>query len=231
MFQKIGIFLACFIFFVKTNAQTKATKSTVINDFAVSLHEESINKIITAIGDISGTNDYEVMFIKGKYHWTIQHPRISIKPDSSDFLCDAIVKCGLFGYKTQVLGDVKVTYDNLKNLIYIKITRAIFELYTEVFGKKVHIKDIQLEEYFKEPFAFEGPKTLATDMEFVMPDSTKKKIYLQPTDCKMELKHKEICTACEIAVADKPFKTQIKLTPPIQASKPVETGTVQAQKK
>ncbi|MDX2174349.1 MAG: hypothetical protein SFY56_14705 [Bacteroidota bacterium] len=235
MFQKLSIIIVvCCVFFQTSYGQTKTTKPIVINDFAVSLHEESINKIIAAIGDISGTNDYEVMFIKGKYHWTIQNPKINVRPDSSNFTCDAIVTCGPFGYKTQVVGDVKITYDNLKNLIYIKISRAIFELYTEVFGKKIHIKDIHLEDYFKEPFTFDGPKTMATDMEFPMPDSTVKKIYIQPTDCKMELKWKEICTACEIAVSDKPFKPQIKLKPPIEATKPstvVPTTSVQAQKK
>jgi hypothetical protein len=35
------------------------------NDFAVSLHEESINKVFVAIGDIKGESDYEVMLIKG----------------------------------------------------------------------------------------------------------------------------------------------------------------------
>jgi phosphoenolpyruvate synthase/pyruvate phosphate dikinase len=54
-----------------------------------------------------------------------------------------------------------------------------------VFGKKVHIKNIHLEDHFREPFNFEGPRTLATDMEFTMPDSTRKKIYIVPTHCKM----------------------------------------------
>lgn len=205
-----------------------------INDFVFSLHEETVNKVLAAVGDINGTNDYEVMLIKGKYHWTIQNPKINIRPDSSQFNCDALVKTGPFDYKTQVVGDVKITYDNDKNLIYIKISRAIFELYTMLFGKKIHIKDIHLEEYFKEPFAFEGPKTMATDMEFTMPDSTKKKIYILPSDCRMQLKMKEICTSCEIIASDKPLIPAIKLNPPIQpnlpdSSKPSEDA--KAQKK
>ncbi|MBA3680524.1 MAG: hypothetical protein H0W73_05090 [Bacteroidetes bacterium] len=197
----------------------------VINDFAVVLHEEAINKVIAAIGDIKGTNDYEVLLISGKYHWTVKNPKINIRPDSSDFTCDALVNVGPFDYKTQVIGNVKITYDNEKNLIYIKISRAIFELYTVILNKKIHIKDIHLEDYFKEPFAFEGPRTMATDMEFMMPDSTMKKIYVQPTACKMELKWKEICTSCEIIAADKPFKPVLKLIPPIEASK-TSTTTV-----
>ncbi len=194
-------------------------QKNIINDFSVVLHEEAINKIIAAVGDIKGTNDYEVLLISGKYHWTVHNPKINIRPDSSDFTCDALVNVGPFSYKTQVVGNVKITYDNEKNLIFIKISRAIFELYTMLFDKKIHIKDIHLEDYFKEPFAFEGPRTMATDMEFMMPDSTMKKIYVQPTACKMELKWKEICTSCEIVAADKPFKPILKLMPPIEATK------------
>jgi hypothetical protein len=212
----------------KCNSQTQKNN---INDFSVVLHEEAINKIIAAIGDIKGTNTYEVLLISGKYHWTVQNPKINIRPDSSDFTCDALVNVGPFNYKTQVVGNVKITYDNEKNLIFIKISRAIFELYTMLLSKKIHIKDIHLEDYFKEPFAFEGPKTMATDMEFMMPDSTMKKIYVQPTSCKMELKWKEICTSCEIMAADKPFKPSLKLVPPIEATKSTQTSSVQAQKK
>lgn len=218
------------LFFCGLNFYAQKQK-LIINDFSVVLHEEAINKIIAAIGDIKGTNDYEVLLISGKYHWTVQNPKINIRPDSSDFTCDALVNVGPFNYKTQVVGNVKITYDDQKNLIFIKISKAIFELYTVLFGKKIHIKDIHLEDYFKEPFAFEGPKTMATDMEFMMPDSTMKKIYVQPTACKMELKWREICTSCEIVAADKPFKPTLKLVPPIEATKSSQTSTTQAQKK
>lgn len=223
-------FLFCFLVLFDFQIQGQRQKP-VINDFSVALHEEAINKIITAIGDIKGANDYEVLLISGKYHWTVQNPKINIRPDSSDFTCDALVNVGPFNYKTQVIGNVKITYDNDKNLIFIKISRAIFELYTMLLGKKIHIKDIHLEDYFKEPFTFEGPKTMATNMEFMMPDSTLKKIYVQPTACKMELKWREICTSCEIVSADKPFKPSIKLIPPVEATKTAQTSTVQAQKK
>lgn len=196
------------------------------NDFTVSLNEEAINKVFVAIGDIKGESDYEVMLIKGKYHWKIINPKINLKPDSSDFTCDAKVEVGPFNYQTEVVGNVKVFYDSKKNEIQIKITRAIFELYTVIFEKKIHIKDIHLEEKFTEPFVFEGPRTLATDMEFMMPDSTMKKIYVQPSDCEMKVKLKEICTYCEIVASDKPFKpAPIKLNPPIQAPDKVKITT------
>jgi hypothetical protein len=225
-----GIFTIA-LFVINFGLMSQPVLKPEVNDFTVSLHEETINKVLAAIGDISGTNDYEVMLIRGKYHWTVKNTQISIRPDSSHFLCDAFVTVGPFNYKTLVVGEVKIFYDNDKNLIYIKISRAIFELYTMVFGRKFHIKDIHLEEYFKEPFAFDGPRSMATEMEFTMPDSSIKKVYVQPTDCRMELKWKEICTSCEVLASDKPLKPIMKLGPPLEATKPSSVQPVKPQKK
>src|ERR1700741_2177335 len=101
-----------------------------VNDFTAILHEETLNKVFTAIGTIKGSNDFEVMLIKGRYNWTVVNPKIFIRPDSSQFTCEAKVDVGLFSYSTQVPGHVKITYDQKKNEIQVKITKAIFELYT-----------------------------------------------------------------------------------------------------
>lgn len=226
--MRVLIFLFFFLFYFVSFSQMQKKD---INDFSVSLHEEAVNKVLAAVGDIHGSNDYSVMLIHGKYHWTIKNPKISIRPDSSFFNCDAFVIVGPIDYKTQVVGDVKISYDDLRNQISIKVTRAVFELYTIMFGKKVHIKNIHLEEYFKDPFVFDGPRSMTTEMAFTMPDSTLKKIYVQPTECKMELKWKEIYTACEVAASDKPFKPVIKVIPPIEATKPGTLQSIQPQKK
>jgi hypothetical protein len=187
------------------------------NDIAFVLSERAVNKVFAAIGEINGKNRYEVLgVIKGYYNWKVLNPKISFKPDSSDFTCDAKVDVGPFGYKSGVLGHVKIGYDNQANLISIKITDAVFELYTMVLGKKIHIKDIHLEDYFKDPFLFEGPKSFATNMSFTMPDSTVKNIYVQPTDCIMKVVKQAIKTSCDIAAKDKPFKKDVIVTPPVQ---------------
>ena len=216
-FNKV-IFLFLILFSPFLRAQT-------FTDFSFVLNENSINKVFTALGEIKGKNNYEVLYVKGEYEWTIVNPKIHLMPDSSNFTCDAKVTVGPFDYKTQVVGDVKITYDSKKNEIAIKISRAIFELYTVILGKRIHIKDIHLEEHFKDPFVFEGPRSFATDMSFTMPDSTVKKIYVQPTDCIMRVIKTAIVTACEIAASDKPFKQTIKVQPPVQAAaeKPKDT--------
>ena len=179
------------------------------------------------MGEINGKSEYEVLgIIKGHYNWKVLNPKISFKPDSSDFTCDAKVDVGPFSYKSQVLGHVKIGYDSKTNLISIKISDAVFELYTMVLKKKIHIKDIHLEDYFKDPFLFEGPKSFATDMKFTMPDSTVKQIYVQPTECVMKVVKMAIKTSCDIAAQDKPFKKDIKVSAPIQASNNEKVDTI-----
>lgn len=196
------------------------------NDFAFVLSERAVNKVFTAMGEINGKSEYEVLgIIKGHYNWKILNPKISFKPDSSDFTCEAKVEVGPFSYKSEVLGHVKIGYDDKKNVISIKITDAVFELYTMVLKKKIHIKDIHLEDYFKDPFLFEGPKSIATDMIFTMPDSTVKQIYIQPTVCVMKVVKQAIKTMCDIAAQDKPFKRDVKVTPPIQQTEIKEKNT------
>lgn len=210
--MKVFLFLICIIIVPKTFFSQK-----MYNDFSVLLHEETINKVFTAIGEISGKNEFEVLLMKGHYKWTIVNPKINLLPDSSDFTCDAKVVVGPFKYSTQVTGNVKIGYDNELNEISIKITKAIFELYTVILGKKIHIKDIHLEDHFKDPFTFEGPKSFATDMSFTLPDSTVKKIYVQPTECIMKVEKQVIVTSCEVVASDKPIDKKVKVKPPIQA--------------
>lgn len=227
----IIVFLFC------ASALLSQTKKN-LNDFSFTLHEETINKVLSAIGEVSGTNDYEVMFIKGKYKWTIVNPQIQIRPDSSQFICDALVNVGPFNYKTNVKGDVKITYDKPNDKIAIKITRAIFELYTVILDKKIHIKDIHLEEHFKDPFLFDGPRSYGTSMDVSLPDSVTKKIYIQPSDCELNIKWQEVCALCEVIVSDKPVKPLAVPTPKVTATptkttstvKPVNTGSTSPTK-
>jgi hypothetical protein len=177
------------------------------DDFSVTIHEDAINKVFRAIDSVSGSKDYEVMFLKGKYYYTAKNFKINLRPDSSHFFSDVKVDIGPFSYRTTVQGHVKISYNKARNQIEIKVVRAIFELYTHVLGKKIHIKDIDLAENFKDPFCFEGPQTMTTDFDYTMPDGKIKKIYMQPSDCELSVKWKEIVANFEVEACDVPFIT------------------------
>ena len=193
-----------FLLFISLHSFAQLKQQT---DFTVIIQETTINKILQAIDSVNGSNDYEVLFVKGKYHWTARNFKIKIRPDSSQFICDVKASVGPFVHRTTVSGDVKISYNKSNNHIQIKIVRAIFELFTVVLGKKIHIKDIDLAEYFKEPFNFEGPRSLSTNLDFTLPDGKIKKIYLQPTSCDIDLKWKEIIANFEMEACDVPYIT------------------------
>ena len=174
------------------------------NDLVFILSEKAVNKVFTAIGEINGKSEYEVFgIIKGDYFWKINNARILFMPDSSQFNCDAEVKVGPFTYKSKVPGQVKIDYNNKTDKITIKIKQAVFELYTMFLKKKIHIKNIHLEDYFKEPFTFDGPKSYKSIVNINMPDSTVKIINLQPLDCEIKVTLKAIKTSCDIKAESK----------------------------
>ncbi len=74
---------------------------------------------------------------------------------------------------------------------------------------------------------------MATDFEFMMPDSSMKHIYIQPTTCEMVLRPKEICTRCEVEVSDKPFKSAAAVKPSTSNVPPPKTtdSTTNGKKK
>ncbi|MGL4598842.1 MAG: hypothetical protein ACRCYO_15100, partial [Bacteroidia bacterium] len=169
------------------------------------------NKMLKALGQISGTEPYDLFLLKGTYTWVLVNPQIHLHPGKADFTTDVQVKVGKYSYNSTCVGDVSVTYDRKKNLINVKITRAIFEIYTYFLGKKYHIKDWDLAEDFPDPFQFEGPTSTETSMSFTMPDSTVRVLYMHTTDCDLAVQEKQIVVPCEVEFTDKPT---VKPAPP-----------------
>lgn len=181
------------------------------DDMQVTISEDLLNKCFKALGPISGKEPYEVLFVKDTFTWILVNPQIHLHPGRADFTTDVAVVAGPFAYTTNCVGDVSIWYDRPKNIINVKITKCIVEIYTKVFGKKVHIKDLDIADQFTDPFTFEGPAATSTDMDMEMPDGSIRKLYMTTTDCDLTVKEKEIVVPCEVAFS---------LTPPPPAPAP-----------
>ena len=173
------------------------------NDLVVMLHEETINKLFSAIGEIRGSNHYKLAFIDGKYFWNLVNPKIELLNDSARFTTKASVKVGSFEYMDEVIGKVAVKYNEKTNQISVKVLDAVFELYTIVLGKKIHLKNIQIADYLTTPFLFEGPMTMNSEMSFMMPDSTMKTISAKPVNCKLKINNHQVILSSELEIRDK----------------------------
>jgi len=180
------------------------------SDITVMLHESTINKLFTAIGEIKGSNDYKIGFISGKYFWNLMSPKIELLQDSARFITKAAVKVGSFEYEDEVIGKVAIAYNEKSNQISVKVLDAVFELYTHVLGKKIHLKNIQVADYLKDPFLFEGPMTMNSEMSFMMPDSSVKTLLARPSKCRLQIRNHQVIVLSELEILDKK-KSSIKI--------------------
>ncbi|MCU0435140.1 MAG: hypothetical protein MUC87_16910 [Bacteroidia bacterium] len=177
------------------------------NDMRVVIHEEMLNKMLAALGNISGKEPYSALLMKDTCFWTLIGPKIRLHPGKADFEANVNVKAGPFNYTTPVKGNVAITYDRVKNVINVKIETAVVELYTKFLGKKIHIKDIDLADQFAEPFTFDGPTATESEMEFPMPDGTTKVLLMRTSDCDLSVVEDMILVPCEMEFLPKPGAT------------------------
>jgi hypothetical protein len=184
-------------------AQVKTSPAP--DDMQVIITEDMMNKCFKALGPISGKEAYSVLFVNDTFTWTLINPQIHLHEGKADFTTDVHVVAGPFAYTTSVTGDVSIWYDRPKNLINVKITKCMVEIYTKLFGAKYHLKDVDIASEFTDPFTFEGPTATSTDMEMEMPDGSIRKLYMTTTDCDLSVKEKQIVVPCEV---------NFSLTPP-----------------
>ena len=109
--------------------------------------------------------------------------RIDLLTDSAQFITDATVVTGLGTYQDQVIGKVSISYDQSTNLISVKVVDAVFEIFVEVFGKKIVLKRVQIADYLTSPFQFEGPMSISNELAFTMPDGSVRKMVAKPSVC------------------------------------------------
>jgi hypothetical protein len=170
----------------------------VKQDLVVTIHENVMNKMFKAMGEIKGTSLYSFMFMEGTYDWVLINPQFRIHPGKIDFVTDVKVTAGKYSYTMHVTGNAEACYDPLNNLILVEITDAKFPLNISFFGKVYHLWDVDLAQYFETPFMFEGPLSIGTEFIFPMPDNTTKTIYMHPVNCGVKIAEKQIIVSAEM---------------------------------
>lgn len=204
--MKIQFILSLILFFSKIGYSQLPNKSVYANndnDLTVVLHESGLNKLLAALGEINGTGDYEVMFIKSTYHWTLKNSQINLVKDSAFFETDIAIETGFDTYTDHVKGTMGVFYDKKKNEISVKLLDAVVHLRASILGKSFVFKKIQLTDYIKDAFIFEGPKTISKEMAFALPDGTKKIVDSRIDDVNIILDEKQIKVCSKLKFIEK----------------------------
>jgi hypothetical protein len=175
------------------------------SDAAVIIHQNTLNGFFTAIGPISGKDQYNVFGTRGDYIWTLRNARIELHPNQARFIADADIRIGPLSYGSVASGNVEVLFHPESNRISVKVLQATFEVYIKIFGKKIHITDIDAARYYKPEFEFSGPQPIQASVDVALPNGSKKTIFIKPVDQNLAIEQERIVVSSKLAFADHPM--------------------------
>ena len=176
------------------------------SDAAVIVRASTLNKFLTAVGPVSGKEPFHVLGIKGDYTWTLRNARIELTPNQARFVADASVKVGPLSYGSVARGDVEVKYHPESNRISMKVLKAEFEVYTKIFGRKIHITNIDAARFYRPEFEFAGPQPVQPKVDVKLPGGQIKTVYIVPVKQDLHLEQDQIVVTSELAFSDHPVE-------------------------
>ena len=174
-------------------------------DATVVIHQNTLNSFFNAIGPISGKDQYNVLGMHGDYIWTLRNARIELRPNQARFIADAEIHIGPLSYGSEASGNVEVLFHPESNRISIKVIHATFEVYIKIFGKKIHITDIDAARFYKPEFEFAGPQPIQASVDVALPDGSKKTIFIKPVAQNLAIEQERIVVSSKLAFADHPM--------------------------
>ena len=175
-------------------------------DATVIVRQSTLNGFLDAVGPVSGKAPYNVFGMKGDYTWAVKNARIALKPNKADFVADASVKVGPFAYGSVANGDVEIKYIQPTNRISVKVLKASFEVYTSVFGKKIHLGDVDVSKFYRPEFEFAGPQPVQPSVQVTLPGDQTKTVYITPYNQNLKIDQEQIVVTSNLHFSDQPPK-------------------------
>jgi hypothetical protein len=83
-------------------------------------------------------------------------------------------------------------------------------VYVKIFGKKIHITDIDAARYYKPEFEFSGPRPIQASVDVALPDGSKKTIFIKPIAQNLTIEQEQIVVTSTLAFADHPMSEEQK---------------------
>ncbi len=150
-------------------------------DASIVISQDTLNKFLSAIGEIKRTENFNVAGIKSDYTWIVRNPRIILDDSKARFEADVSVsiKFPSVSYTTRAYGEVLVKYLENENKIYIKVDKVAFEVAFSILGKKVRVGEIDISKIYQIAFTFPGPKPFESMVSVNMPDGSIKMIKIE----------------------------------------------------
>ena len=148
------------------------TQTDYSNHLELFIHQDIINNFLSTIGNIDG---------KGKiggfdYSWDVSNFYIVIDEEKAEFFGNIKLQSGQFYRTDLIVGNVNVYYDELMNLIFVKIENVDIDIdISHIFNtipKDVVNINVDLSQYFAEPFEIEAPQPKTTSYPITVSNDT-----------------------------------------------------------
>lgn len=191
---KIKIFLSIFIVSFLFSQEEQPSNYHI----SLSLHEDLINDFFKNMGSIEG--DGEIPF--GKYKWKLIEPRIEIEKDTILFTSKIRLSIGDIKTHENVKGWVSSSYNQQLNKVVLKIEEAKVIIDMDLFGKNIVITKLNIADYFDKPFKLDGPQPISENIEFSLPDGSRRQIKIGVRQSYMELVKDKILVKTSLDFSD-----------------------------
>jgi len=150
-------------------------------DVSIIITQETLNKFLSAIGEIKRTENFNVAGIKSEYTWIVRNPRIILDDSKARFEADVSVsiKFPSVNYTTPAYGEVSIRYFENENRIQINVEKVSFEIAFSILGKKIKVGEVDISKIYQIAFTFPGPKPFESMVSVNMPDGSIKMIKIE----------------------------------------------------
>jgi len=142
------------------------------NHLELFIHQDIINNFLSSIGSIDGGGK-----IGGfDYNWDVSNFYIVIDEEKAEFYGNIRLKSGQFSREDIIVGNVNVYYDEIENLIFVKIENVDVDIdISHIFNtipKDVVNINVDLSQYFAEPFEIQAPQPKTTSYPITVSNDT-----------------------------------------------------------
>ena len=153
-------------------SSTLNTKDNYSNHLELFIHQDIINNFLSSIGSIDGGGK-----IGGfNYKWNVSNFYIVIDEEKAEFYGNIKLESGQFSRQDIIVGNVNVYYDENENLIFVKIENVDVDIdISHIFNtipKDVVNINVDLSQYFAEPFEIQAPQPKTTSYPITVSNDT-----------------------------------------------------------
>ena len=148
------------------------TKDNYSNHLELFIHQDIINNFLSSIGSIDGGGK-----IGGfNYKWNVSNFYIVIDEEKAEFYGNIKLESGQFSREDIIVGNVNVYYEENENLIFVKIENVDVDIdISHIFNtipKDVVNINVDLSQYFAEPFEIQAPQPKTTSYPITVSNDT-----------------------------------------------------------